>query len=103
MRTQRRDRSGRTRAPAQRGTSALTWSLNCVNASGNYRAISSQITGNLYAQYTMPMPGRRGHYRLRLGVRNIANTAPPLSSSGYAGAMYNPYGRYLYANFKVDF
>jgi outer membrane receptor protein involved in Fe transport len=74
-----------------------------VDANGNYWAISSQITGNLYAQYTMPMPSGRGNYRLRLGVRNIANTAPPLSSSGYAGAMYNPYGRYLYANFKVDF
>lgn len=58
---------------------------------------------NLYAQYTIPMSNGKGNYRIRLGVRNIANTAPPLSSAGYSGAMYNPYGRYLYANLKADF
>lgn len=112
---------GQDTRPRWRGTSSLTWSYSrvqvgafaqytgpvydtsLVDASGNYWQITSQLTGNLYAQYTLPMASGKGNYRLRLGVRNIANTAPPLSSSGYSGAMYNPYGRYLYANFKVDF
>jgi iron complex outermembrane recepter protein len=107
--------------PRWRGTSSLTWSLarwqvgafaqytgpvydtSLIDANGNYWQITSQLTGNLYAQYTIPMASGKGNYRVRLGVRNIANTAPPLSSSGYSGAMYNPYGRYLYANLKVDF
>ena len=112
---------GQDTRPRWRGTSSLTWSYNnwqvgayaqytgkvsdtsLVDASGNYWTITSQITGNLYAQYSLPMASGKGNYRLRMGVRNLANTAPPLSSSGYSGAMYNPYGRYLYTNFKVDF
>lgn len=105
--------------PRWRGSAALTWSYRQVqigaysqytgsiddtdlaDASGYYLE-KSQLTGNLYVQFTIP-DRRKLEYRLRLGVRNIANTGPPLSAAGYNGQLYNPYGRYLYANVGVSF
>jgi len=105
--------------PRWRGSAALTWSYKQLQIgaysqytgsvddtdladSSGYYLESSQITGNLYVQFTIPDP-RKMEYRLRLGVRNIADTAPPLSAAGYNGQLYNPYGRYLYANAGVTF
>jgi outer membrane receptor protein involved in Fe transport len=41
--------------------------------------------------------------RWRVGVRNITNEKPPLSSEGYLGSLYNPYGRYWYTSVTTEF
>ena len=69
---------------------------------GNYWVVDDQMTFNLYAQVNIATQGE-GDYRLRFGVRNLTNEAPPLSSSGYMGSLYNPYGRYWYASLRASF
>lgn len=104
--------------PRWRATSSLTWDLHdfevgafasytgkvndtgLVDSTGVDWVISSQIVGNVYAQWKIH---GFADYRFRVGVRNIANTAPPLSSTGYTGTLYDPYGRYLYVNVGVNF
>ncbi|MGK6320713.1 TonB-dependent receptor [Sphingomonas sp. DT-204] len=68
---------------------------------GNW-IIDDRMTFNLYGQVTVG-DDTAGHYRLRIGVRNLTNEQPPLSSEGYLGSMYNPYGRYWYANVRASF
>jgi outer membrane receptor protein involved in Fe transport len=66
--------------------------------------VESQITGNLYVQYEWE--GRSGwaaDSRIRIGARNITDEAPPLSSTGYLGSLYRPYGRYWYATVSKEF
>jgi outer membrane receptor protein involved in Fe transport len=58
--------------------------------------IDDTLTGNLYVQFKAG-----DNYRFRVGARNITNEKPPLSSDGYLGSLYNPYGRYWYANVRV--
>ena len=41
--------------------------------------------------------------RLRAGVRNIMNTAPPLSPGGYVAAAYNPDTRYWFFSIRKTF
>jgi iron complex outermembrane receptor protein len=41
--------------------------------------------------------------RWRIGVRNLTNVTPPLTSEGYLGSLYNPYGRYWYTSATVEF
>jgi outer membrane receptor protein involved in Fe transport len=65
--------------------------------------IEDQMTFNLYGQVSFGDEGNGGRYRLRIGARNLTNEAPPLSSDGYLGSLYNPYGRYWYANFRAGF
>lgn len=68
---------------------------------GNW-IIDDQMTYNLYGQVTVGN-ARQGTYRLRIGVRNLTNEKPPLSSEGYLGSLYNPYGRYWYASVRASF
>ena len=79
------------------------WDTGLTDASGKYWRVSDQIVGNLYVQWRVSGFNDKAGYRMRLGVRNIADTHPPLSSGGYLGALYDPYGRYLYANVGVNF
>ena len=73
-----------------------------LDSAGAAWLVEDQMTINLYGQVTI---GNRdeGRYRLRIGVRNLTNEAPPLSSNGYLGSLYNPYARYWYANMRVSF
>lgn len=70
-------------------------------ANGNW-VIDDRMTFNLYGQVTVG-DDSAGRYRLRIGVRNLTNEQPPLSSEGYLGSMYTPYGRYWYANVRASF
>lgn len=106
--------------PKWKATGSFNWTLNqfelgaftqytssvldtdLVDAQGSFFTIDDQITGNLYLQYTVGEKGAQ-NLRLRLGVRNITNEQPPLSSSGYQANLYNPYGRYWYANVRGSF
>jgi hypothetical protein len=60
--------------------------------------IDGQFTANLYVQYRFRHGALKGS-RFRIGARNITNEKPPISAGGYYGALYQPYGRYLYASF----
>ena len=108
--------------PKWRGTASLTWSLGqlqigafgrytgavdelaFVDTNGNPWRIKSQFTANLYAQVRIKdRDGIGGDMRWRVGVRNIADKKPPLSSEGYLGSLYNPYGRYWYTSVTTEF
>jgi len=36
--------------------------------------------------------------RIKVGARNLLDRSPPLQSDGFNGALFQPYGRYLYVN-----
>lgn len=75
-----------------------------LSPAGDPYIVDSQVTGNLYGQYDFDRtPGLLDETRIRLGVRNITDEDPPLSSNGYLGSLYNPYGRYFYANLSKRF
>ena len=107
--------------PEWRLTSSLTWSSGPfqVGAFANYidsvidptftsaidlrpYRLESQTTVNLYVQYTLEQ-SPIGEARLRLGVRNLFDTPPPLTAEGYLGSLYNAYGRYWYGTLGFRF
>jgi outer membrane receptor protein involved in Fe transport len=66
--------------------------------------VDSQITGNLYLQYEWEDTyDLAADTTIRIGARNITDEAPPLSSAGYLGSLYRPYGRYWYATMTKTF
>jgi iron complex outermembrane receptor protein len=73
-----------------------------IDSTGAAWLVKDQMTFNLYGQVSV---GNRnqGRYRVRIGVRNLTDAGPPLSSNGYLGSLYNPYGRYWYSNVRVSF
>ena len=73
-----------------------------IDSAGAAWLIDDQMTFNLYGQLSIGND-REGRYRLRIGVRNLTDEAPPLSSNGFLGSLYNPYSRYWYANFQASF
>ncbi|MFN3582525.1 TonB-dependent receptor domain-containing protein [Phenylobacterium sp.] len=75
-----------------------------ADAAGVPWVVESQITANLFAEYAFK-EGWASDTRVRVGARNIFDKAPPLavSSSGYLGALYQPYGRYWYASIRKSF
>ncbi|WP_447752728.1 TonB-dependent receptor domain-containing protein [Sphingopyxis fribergensis] len=108
--------------PKWRGTASLTWSLgqfqigafgrytgavdetSFVDADGDPWRVKSQFTANLYAQVRIKdAGGLGGDMRWRVGVRNIADKKPPLTSEGYLGSLYSPYGRYWYTSVTTEF
>lgn len=108
--------------PEWRGLASLTWSLRrvqvgasaryvgevaetgFVDASGNAWKVDDTLTYNLYAQVRAKGASALiGDTRWRVGVRNLTNKKPPLTSEGYMGALYNPYARYWYASASFEF
>lgn len=73
-----------------------------IDSAGAPWLIADRMTFNLYGQVSVGN-AQEGKYRLRIGVRNLTNAQPPLSSSGYLGSLYNPYGRYWYASMRASF
>ena len=73
-----------------------------IDSAGVPWLIASQMTYNLYGQITVGNK-REGRYRMRIGVRNLTDAKPPLSSNGFLGSLYSPYGRYWYANLRASF
>lgn len=73
-----------------------------IDSAGVPWVIEDQMTYNLYAQITASGAGT-AKARMRIGVRNLTNKAPPLSSNGYLGSVYNPGARYWYSNIRVTF
>jgi len=73
-----------------------------TDSTGGFYQVDSLTTYNLYGQFGFG-DDRQGRYRLRFGVRNLTNAAPPLTPDGFQASLYNPYGRYFYTNFRVTF
>jgi outer membrane receptor protein involved in Fe transport len=110
--------------PEWRGSASLTWRqqqwragmfVNYVGSvfdtgpapvNGQLFEVDSWTTVSLYGQYDFR---RRddilGGTSLRLGVRNIEDKIPPLTSSnfGYFGSLANATGRYVYATLSKTF
>ena len=108
--------------PKWRATASLTWTLGqfrigafarytgavdetgFVDADGNPWRVESQLTANLYGQITIRDRDQHGgEMRWRIGVRNITDEKPPLTSEGYLGSLYVPYGRYWYTSIATEF
>jgi iron complex outermembrane receptor protein len=107
--------------PRVKATTALTWVLdpvqvgasvvytgktqdtNFLSTTGVPWPVASMTVVNLYGQYTFAKAFQSHDVHLRLGARNLFNRSPPLESDGYNGALYVPYGRYLYASVGVLF
>lgn len=73
-----------------------------LDPSGNRWIVDSQLTYNLYGEYEFKA-GPLGDTSVRIGGRNITDEAPPLTSNGYLGSLYSPYGRYWYMSVKTAF
>ncbi|MBP6879017.1 MAG: TonB-dependent receptor [Phenylobacterium sp.] len=73
-----------------------------LDAEGDAWVIDSQLTANLYGQYEFT-EGLAANTRLRVGVRNLTDEKPPLSSDGYLGELYQPYSRYWYVSVRKSF
>ncbi|GLS00423.1 TonB-dependent receptor [Brevundimonas denitrificans] len=74
-----------------------------LSTTGDPWIVESQTTANLYGQYEFEGAGWAADTRIRVGARNITDEAPPLTSSGYLGSLYRPYGRYWYASITKTF
>jgi outer membrane receptor protein involved in Fe transport len=75
-----------------------------LNAEGRPWKIASQLTHNVYGQVEFDDRGPLlDDTRIRVGVRNITDEKPPLTSEGYNGFMHRPYGRYFYINIAKSF
>lgn len=103
--------------PEWKGSASLTWrykqltvggftqyiggydDTDLIDSAGVPWAVDSQLTANLYGQYDFA----KAATTLRLGVRNITDKDPPLSSTGYDGTVYAPYARYWYFSIKKQF
>ena len=73
-----------------------------IDSTGAAWLVKDQMTFNLYGQVSVG-DRNQSRYRVRIGVRNLTDAGPPLSSNGYQGSLYNPYGRYWYSNVRVSF
>ena len=75
-----------------------------VNAAGQTFIVKHTQTHNLYAQYEF---GAGSHWikntTFRVGVRNLTEKDPPVSSAGYLASLYQPYGRYWYGSIRKSF
>ncbi|KAK0349420.1 hypothetical protein LTR94_033192, partial [Friedmanniomyces endolithicus] len=65
-----------------------------TNAANEPWTVDATLTGNLYGEYQFEDGGLLSGTAVRVGVRNITDEQPPLSSEGYLGSLYRPYGRY---------
>lgn len=107
--------------PRLKTTGTLTWKLDQVGFGGsliytgqtldtNFLStagvpfpVKSMTTVNLFASYTFLLKGPVRAVEWKVGVRNLFDRNPPLESDGYNGALYNPYGRYIYFNVGASF
>ncbi len=106
--------------PEWKWSSSVTWSLNpftvgaytqyispvddtgLLDSVGSPWVIDSQMTANLYGQVEFDK-GLLANSSLKIGVRNLTDEKPPLSSSGYLGTLYQPYSRYWYMSVRKSF
>lgn len=76
---------------------------SAFDANGNPWVVDSQLTGNLYLQYTMKKDPLGGTTSIQVGARNFTNERPPLAVNGYLATLYQPQRRYWYATIRKSF
>jgi outer membrane receptor protein involved in Fe transport len=76
-----------------------------VGIDGTPWRVEDRLSGNLYGQITFDedFGNVLNRTRVRVGVRNITDEQAPVTSEGYLGSLYNPYGRYFYASVRKTF
>ncbi|MBU2877539.1 MULTISPECIES: TonB-dependent receptor domain-containing protein [Alteromonadaceae] len=72
--------------------------------SGEFWTVDSWTTFSIYGQYTFDQGSLEGT-KMRLGVRNLFDKAPPLADEtyGYDASLHSAEGRYLYLNLSMSF
>jgi iron complex outermembrane receptor protein len=75
-----------------------------AQVNGQYFPVKDWTTVSLYGQYAFKN-GLFDGSTVRVGVRNIADKDPPITSAnfGYSGALHNATGRYWYMNLSKRF
>lgn len=75
-----------------------------LRADGTPWEVTSQLTGNLYGQYTFgDEAGFASGTDVRVGVRDLTDEGPSLADGGYLGSVQRPYGRYWYVDISKSF
>ena len=74
-----------------------------LSTSGLAYPVKSLTTINLYAQYDFKVWRSERDMNFKVGVRNLFDRSPPIESDGYNGALYQPYGRFLYFQVGAQF
>lgn len=74
-----------------------------INSEGDNFVVNGQTTVNLYATYKFQNEGILKGSSFTVGVRNVFDKDPPLSSSGYLSSLYAPQARYWYVGAKKSF
>jgi outer membrane receptor protein involved in Fe transport len=66
--------------------------------------VPSLMTGNIFGEVAFKDGVIGADSRLRVGVRNVANSAPPpdLALNGFVAGFYEPFGRYEYISFTEN-
>ncbi|MAK59882.1 MAG: TonB-dependent receptor [Ponticaulis sp.] len=74
------------------------------DTTGDFWVVDSATRHNAYFQYTFDNE-TEAPMRLRLGVRNVFDTEPPLAdeSYGYLGSLHSSRGRFVYASVRKTF
>lgn len=92
--------------PFQVGTSVQytgqTYDTGFLSPGGAEYPVASLTTVNLYGEYKLHDLGLAHELRFRVGARNLFDQDPPLESDGYNGALYVPYGRFIYFNITAS-
>lgn len=94
--------SGRVQLGGFANCVSTLYDTNFLDANGNPFALDGQTTFNLYGQHRLKT-GLLHETQFRLGARNLFDKQPPITADGYLGAVYNPYGRYVYASISQRF
>jgi iron complex outermembrane recepter protein len=107
---------GQNGRPEWRVNSSLTWrkgpwragassqyisgfeQASLLGLSGQPFQVDSRQTYNAYVDYQFPTDTR-----LRLGVRDLTDSGPPLADNGFRGTVHSPWGRYWYVNVSQTF
>ena len=80
-----------------------THDTNFLSTTGLPYQVGSLTTVNAFVQYDLELwRGGRG-LKFRVGARNLFDKTPPIESDGYNGALYQPFGRFLYFNIGASF
>lgn len=108
--------------PEWKGMATLTWNYrnftvgasaryvgtyydtDLTDAEGNYYQVDSQVLANTFVKYDFNRGGLDG-FSFKLGVNNIADKRPPVTSDtyGYDSSLYQAYPRYWYVNVTKAF
>ncbi|MEO8360981.1 MAG: TonB-dependent receptor [Vicinamibacteria bacterium] len=111
---------GQNGTPQWRGSGSITWSQSKFSANwftnyigqfystgltyaaGGFYNVPATKFHNLSASYELRGKNLTG-VRLRVGVRNLMNTHPPLAPGGYVAAAYNPDTRSWFFSIRKTF